>query len=208
MNKKALGLLFICIIGLSGCKKQKPAPKKGDSKQVNMPFSDSTKNAKVSFFDADVNEFEDNESFVLDEESGNKDIMVAQNSSNETELAWGHPAVQQGQTQVVYFDYDSTQPRADQKGKLATVKNKVKEWTQQGYNVVCKGHACKWHGTRSYNVALSNQRAKWMADICKECQIPANSIKFFGVGNEEPVSNETTFESQAVNRRVEIYPVA
>lgn len=210
------GLLFVgCafLLVLQGCKSPKawiPKRTKKDEKKVNMPLSgDKDKSTKVSFFDSTVEAFEDMESFVLEQEAADarSHVMVAQNntaSDADFTLEEHTPTVDK-ETQVVYFDYDSSAVRKDQKGHVKAVQDKIAEWAKKGYKVVFKGHSCLYHGTPIYNAALSNDRA---FAVAKMFDLKEDVVKVFGVGNEEPVVFENTIEKQAPNRRVEIYPIA
>lgn len=206
MTKKFLVIPFILLVGLSGCggwskKANRTQSRRRTATKVVKPQQDDE--MKLGFFDENI---EDMESFVLDQESGTKDMALAHNELSEVNFSLDEPKQEPGlETQVVYFDFDSTDMRNDQKNSVNNVISKIKQWEKQGYKVVCKGHSCKWHGTRAYNLALSQQRAQCMADLCK---ISKNAMKVFGVGNEEPVSFENTMQGQAPNRRVEIYPIS
>jgi outer membrane protein OmpA-like peptidoglycan-associated protein len=201
MQKKIIALLGLFIIGLSGCggKRKTVTRERGTdvAAAVDMPLGKEG-HPKVSFFDQDLGEFENIETFVLDDET------VGQNS---TAVALNNTQDDQQETLVVYFDYDSTKVRKDQQKQLAAVKEQVNNWVQKGCKVVFKGHSCKWHGTKDYNMALSNQRAGELAQLCLSDDT-VEQAKIFGVGNEELVTLDTSFEGQAPNRRVEIYALS
>jgi outer membrane protein OmpA-like peptidoglycan-associated protein len=201
-----IGMLIIALSGCVGSKRQKSLQSRKEKtvQGIAMPLSSDNQGLKVGFFDENIASIDDLESYILDEKScGN---YLAQDELEEVNFtlqeAKQHPELA---TNVVYFDYDSTHMRADQKDVARNVSKKVDQWVKQGYKVVFKGHSCKWHGTRSYNLALSGKRAQYMADLCK---VPKDNIKVFGVGNEEPMTFENTKEGQSENRRVEIYPIA
>ena len=74
--------------------------------------------------------------------------------------------------------------------------------------MVIEGHACQ-EGTPAYNVALSEKRAKIVADHFVAAGVPSSSIKVVGRGQECPaVINGKTVngsrEDRAPNRRVEV----
>lgn len=194
-----MGLLF-----LSGCGRKKQQVKKVQHDPVSMPVA-SDKNPKLGFFDENVGAFDDLESFVLDDEAmqQNQYPLVTQTDKQSFDVAATDRTVPE--TEVVYFDYDSDQIRADQKNALAQIQKTVSQWIKDGQTVVFKGHSCKWHGTRAYNVALSSARAEKMAQLCN---ISKDRMKVFGVGNEEPIVFENSKDGQAPNRRVEIYAVS
>ncbi|OQA36479.1 MAG: putative outer membrane lipoprotein [Candidatus Dependentiae bacterium ADurb.Bin331] len=199
MQKKILMLLGVFIIGLSGCggKRKSVTRDRGTdvAAAIDMPLA-SDAHPKVSFFDQDLGEFENIETFVLDDETSvpGQAAVALQDAQQDN----------QKDTLVVYFDYDSTKVRKDQQKQLAAVKEQVNKWVQKGCKVVFKGHSCKWHGTKDYNMALSNQRAGELAQVCLNDDT-VEQAKIFGVGNEELVALDSSFEGQAPNRRVEVY---
>ncbi|HEX2978442.1 MAG TPA: OmpA family protein [Candidatus Babeliales bacterium] len=201
MQKKILLFVTLFIIALSGCgkKKVKREHPANLAAAVDMPVPSKGGQPKVSFFDEDLGAFEDVETLVLDEEN-------AQKVEKSDVLALDEPDQSDEDVLVVYFDYDSAKVRDDQKAKLASVKKQVDEWVDEGKKVVVKGHSCTWHGTKDYNLALSNQRASDLAQTLVGDSAKGN-IKVFGVGNEELAAFENTFEGQAPNRRVEIYAI-
>ena len=213
MKKNILLVVVVLLIGLSGCFGGKKAKKvqhrrEKSAQDVAMPLSGNNEEIKIGFFDENMGGFEDIEAYVLDEESPEgKDLMLAHNDElAEISFSLEEPKQQHElATKVVYFDYDSAEVQDDQKSAVDMISKKVVQWEKQGYKVVFKGHSCKWHGTRAYNIALSGQRAQCMADLCN---VPKDNIKVFGVGSEEPVIFENTKEGQSPNRRVEVYAIA
>ncbi len=113
-------------------------------------------------------------------------------------------------TALVYFPYDKELPGPDQGENLKVAAAKAQEILKEGKKIVIKGHACEWGARcRVRNLPLSMKRAQWMAEhLVKNANIPAESIKIFGVGSEEPVSLEHSKKAQSANRRVELYGLA
>ena len=73
-----------------------------------------------------------------------------------------------------------------------------------GINVVLEGHADE-RGTREYNLALSERRAKAIEDFLVATGVSSFNIEVVGYGEESPVdvaSNETAW---AKNRRAEVF---
>jgi outer membrane protein OmpA-like peptidoglycan-associated protein len=163
---------------------------------VKMPINKNGKTTQVSFFDEDV------EAFVLEEEP----TMLAstEKSVKKTDFTWDDTKEAfDSKLDTICFDYDSAQIKKEERSKLVNSLKKAEK--EKGKTVVCKGHACKWHGTRVYNFALSEQRAQ---QIAKEFNDRGIKTKVFGVGTEESIENlPMTKNGQAPNRRVEIYTV-
>ncbi len=209
-HKLSLPLTMILAVGLlPACKKdQKSMLKRPEQEQAIMPLAFNNRDA-ISIFDEDV------EAFVLEEDNlespydraFDTDIALAQNMAVQDFTL--EQLDTKDEMQTVYFPYDSQEPLSNQKGALKQTVQKAKEFYESGRVICCKGHSCKWHGTRAYNLALSMNRANKIARYLEEeAHIPKNRIKIFGVGNEEPVAFDETKDGQAPNRRVEIYALA
>ena len=207
-------LLILIALNLTGCKKdQKTSLRPArEGAYVDMPLGGDYGYGSVSVFDEDV------EAFVLEEES--LESPFDGSLSNQVSLAYNQPdaSVQdftfeqldtKDDMQTVYFSYDSKDPDHDQDENLRTLAQRAQAMNAEGRIVCCKGHSCRWHGTRAYNIALSMNRANVIASYLEnEAGIPKSNIKIFGVGNEEPVALENTKDGQAPNRRVEVYALA
>lgn len=204
MNKKFFIALVILIATLNGCgnKRKKMETTKANTGELEASLGGKSP-ARVSFFDEDLEEFEEAETLVLDE-----DNQPEQQGVHQT-LAW-QDSVSTPATHIhsVYFEYDSTELRNDQEANLQEVKTTVKEWVNQGHKVAFKGHACMYHGTSDYNIALSDQRARQLAGVVgHELDIPQTMIQCFGVGSNEPLVLSDSKEGNSPNRRVEVYPL-
>lgn len=198
MQKKLVcSALVLALAGLSGCKRNQKLTQytKTSDQQVTMPFKGDNKNTKVSFFNEDAQNFDDIDTFALDEDSLNTDGKT---------LAFNDTPGLETETKTVLFDYDSASPRKDQVSALNAVQESINDWVAKGYKVVFKGHSCRWHGTRAYNIALSQQRAQSLADMCN---VAKENLSVFGVGNEEPIAFDNSKDGQAPNRRVDVYPL-
>ena len=199
-------VIVVCVaMSLAGCKKDQKSLKghaTSDNTYLAMPLED---NEGTSFC------FNDVEAFILEEEQFTSPFDGSLVAHNETTMQ--DYSLEQLDTKddmhVVYFPYDSKEPAAEQKELLKLTANKAHELIKEGKTICCKGHSCQWHGTRAYNLALSNSRAHTIANYLeKEAHIPKEKIKIFGVGTEEPVAFENSKEGQAPNRRVEVYALA
>jgi len=209
MNSRGilLAIFLPILLILSGCggkKPQKVVPRKSGT--VAMPAPGDDQNIQLSFFDEEVGAFDDVEAFVLnnDESQDEELVLAANDTAGQLEFDLQETEADED-TQVVFFDYDSYKIREDQKPAVVELKHQIKEWVNEGKTVVFKGHSCKWHGTRAYNLALSGQRAQWIADYCG---VSKDNVKVFGVGSEEPLVFDDSQAGQGPNRRVEIYAIA
>lgn len=113
----------------------------------------------------------------------------------------------------LYFTFNHYGIRADQKSVVDYDIEQIKQLfadsgTTAEPTIIIEGHACQ-EGTPAYNVALSEKRAKIVADLFVAAGIDKSSIKVVGRGQECPavvngkVVNGSR-EDRAPNRRVEV----
>jgi len=92
---------------------------------------------------------------------------------------------------VVYFDFDSSNLRPEEQGKLLSlIQEGIKD------EVVIEGHTCNV-GSERYNLMLSRKRASVVADFLRDRGINIKEIE--GKGEQSPTSKK-----KYLNRRVEI----
>ncbi len=102
---------------------------------------------------------------------------------------------------IVYFDFDKSAIRSEFRTMLnAHAMNLVADPSK---SVVLEGHADE-RGTREYNLALGERRAKAVADYLMLKGVSANQIDTVSYGEEKPLSFGSTEADYAVNRRVKI----
>lgn len=209
MNKSflSLALLLSVLVGVSGCGKKGVKSTAKNNKKVAwndaVPVADD---GVRSFFDDDINEFA-----LADD--GTK--TLAQNDAKD--FAWASAQSENG-LKPVYFDFDRFAIRPDQEEVVGSdVKQvrselKVAKKTGAAPVVVVEGHACHSAGSSVYNMALSEKRAKVLADRLTKEGIPSENIKIVGRGKEVPaVLDGKTIsggrEEQWPNRRDEIHVI-
>lgn len=204
MNKQ-LSILLLVMALLPACKshkKQKPKDMKSSAQsqhvaRVDIPLAGDDLR---SFFDQNVDEF----TFV--DENNTSDVVALDGS--ETQLAWSVDG--QDDSQPIYFDFDKYAVREDQKPTvehdIEYAKQEVKKNEIDGANpvVVIEGHACHSAGSKVYNLALSNKRAKVVADRFKAEGLGVTTVgrgdEMPAIVNGKPVTGSR--EQQAPNRRV------
>lgn len=220
--KQSLNLLLMAflMITLPSCGWRKKATCKNRcatrGATVNMPLSSDrsvvTGNESVNgFFETDGEDFA-----LLDQEGiQNASQVVASTDSHgiKDDFAW----ISAGQTsdfKSVYFDFDDSAVRADQQ-PLVVVDAKTAEKTlavEPAKTIVVEGHACHSAGSRTYNIALSEKRAKAVAKELVAQGVNAENIKTVGRGSEMPalVNGKQvggSRQQQWANRRVELHAV-
>ena len=98
----------------------------------------------------------------------------------------------------VFFDYDSFSLNEESKKVL----NTQAEWLRSdlNINVIIEGHADE-RGTREYNIALGEKRAKSVKDYLVTNGIVANRVKIISYGKERPAFFGATEDIFTKNRR-------
>jgi len=107
-------------------------------------------------------------------------------------------------TKVIYFALDSSVVEPQYEAVLAAHGAYLAANTSVA--VIVEGHADE-RGTREYNVALSEQRAKTVQNLLSLQGAAGNQTEAVALGEEKPVSMGHDESSWHLNRRVElIYP--
>ena len=138
-------------------------------------------------------------------------IMDAEMGEENSPFGW-IDAQTDDEFRKLYFSFNHYGIRADQKDALKYDIEQVKQLLVESGatepTVVIEGHACQ-EGTPAYNLALSEKRAKAVADLFVAAGIDRNVIKVVGRGQECPtvingkVVNGSR-EEREPNRRVEV----
>jgi peptidoglycan-associated lipoprotein len=103
--------------------------------------------------------------------------------------------------QVVYFDYDKSDIRPDQRDKVKTDAEILRKWAK--WNVSVEGH-CDERGTSEYNMALGERRAKAAEKALASEGIDATRISTISYGKERPADPGHTESAFSKNRRAEV----
>lgn len=222
--KKGSVLLLVMLLSVAGCGKKKKCAEKpnANSKEstVSMPLTQDKKELS-SVFDDDIAEFA-----LVDETTdadGKKQVPVATNDANATdedmgnEFAWIDEADETEQDlKTVYFDFDKYAIKKDQETivshDIEALKQTIALAEKDGkkVTVVVEGHACHSAGSASYNLALSEKRAKVLKDRLVQAGISNANIKIVGRGQECPALTKDgkpvtgSREAQWLNRRDEL----
>lgn len=107
-------------------------------------------------------------------------------------------------TKVIYFEFDSSAIASQYESVLAAHGAYLA--ANPGVSVVLEGHADE-RGTREYNIALSERRAKGVQNLISLQGAGRNQSEVVGYGEEKPASLAHDEQSWQLNRRVEIvYP--
>ena len=104
-------------------------------------------------------------------------------------------------TRVIYFDFDSSVIKAEFKDVIIAHGNYLAGHPEAA--VVLEGHADE-RGTREYNIALGERRAKAVEKLLTVQGVAPNQIQVISFGEERPVALGHDESAWSLNRRVEI----
>jgi outer membrane protein OmpA-like peptidoglycan-associated protein len=222
--KKGCVLLLVMLLSVAGCGKKKKAADKAISTDkgatVSMPAG---QDSKELVFDNDIAEFAlvDDTTPVenpIEKTEAPKvaktDVKPAEEDETD-EFSWIDDEERQG-IKTVYFEFDQYAIKKDQEAVVEqdakAVKNVLAQAEKEGKKAtaVVEGHACHSAGSASYNLALSEKRAKVLKDSLVQSGVPSANIKVVGRGQECPALGKDgkpvtgTREQQWPNRRDEI----
>ena len=102
----------------------------------------------------------------------------------------------------IYFDYDQDTLREDALSDLLKVSRLMKDNPE--YTLLVEGHADE-RGTREYNLALSERRAKAVEDFLSASGVSSFNVEVVGYGEEKPVDNGSNESAWSQNRRAELF---
>ena len=100
--------------------------------------------------------------------------------------------------QPIIFDYDKSDIREDQRGKLQTAATYLK--SNPSVRITIEGNADE-RGSEEYNLALGDRRANAVKQSLASQGIAENRLSSVSYGEERPVCNAQTEECFAQNRR-------
>ncbi len=156
-------------------------------------------------------DLDEDEDLPMHEEDEDEDEDLMTIEENE-EFSW-IDAQTDDEFKKLYFSFNHYGVRADQKESLSYDIDQVKQLVAEAGRaaqptVVIEGHACQ-EGTPAYNLALSEKRAKVVADLFVAAGVDRSAIKVVGRGQECPVLINGKVvngsrEHRAPNRRVEV----
>jgi peptidoglycan-associated lipoprotein len=111
------------------------------------------------------------------------------------------------EVQDAYFDYDSSDIRADARDVLtrnaAALKSILADFPNN--TIVVEGHADE-RGSAEYNLGLGDRRASSAKDFLVQLGIPADKLKTISYGKERPQCTEADESCWQKNRRAHFSP--
>jgi len=98
---------------------------------------------------------------------------------------------------VLYFAYDKSDINSEGRTKIRSLAKLINE---NNLSVRVEGH-CDERGTREYNLALGEQRAKTVAELLIINGVSSDRISTVSYGEEKPASSGSNERSWSQNRR-------
>ena len=180
--------------------------KKGDKKSLKDRESDR---GIERFFDGQkVGEFflEDDDDSTIELPSTQPLIDLEGKGSledEEADLFWEEAVSDEDKLESLYFGFDKRDLDPEQKLVLSKNVIKAKKIDCKGNKeFTVEGHACHSAGSRTYNIAISQDRAANMANELKKAGV--KNVTAVGRGTDLPVVVGGDRDKQGPNRRAEI----
>ena len=98
---------------------------------------------------------------------------------------------------VLYFSYDKSDVNSEGRMKIRTLAKLISD---NNLNVRVEGH-CDERGTREYNLALGEKRAKTVSELLIINGVSSDKIQTVSYGEEKPIVNGSNERSWSQNRR-------
>lgn len=98
---------------------------------------------------------------------------------------------------ILYFDYDKSDINSEGRTKIRTLAKLIND---NNLSVRVEGH-CDERGTREYNLALGEKRAKTVAELLIINGVASDKIDTVSYGEEKPASPGSNERSWSQNRR-------
>lgn len=106
------------------------------------------------------------------------------------------------QTQYLNYKYKKSTLTAASEEKLSGIISILKKLSYDEIEIIAYTDSV---GPEFYNLALSERRAKSTRKLLISFGIDPKKIKAFGMGEQNPIADNSTAEGQAINRRGEIH---
>lgn len=177
--QKLIVPIIASVLLITGCANRKPA---GES----VPISTATPTAPIP-----VNTSGLSDDAALDAQNLAGASSKGVTSENKPFLA----------NRVVHFDYDSS--AVSQKDSQTLQAHAQFLQANNDSRVALTGHTDE-RGTREYNMALGERRAKAVQNYLISLGVSANQLETVSYGKEMPINTSHTADAWAENRRVEI----
>jgi len=117
-----------------------------------------------------------------------QDVAVSadQNSGLQDRGAFDASGQLRGQLESVYFEFNESSIKSDERAKLQAAKDYLAKNPQ--YRLLLEGH-CDWRGTSEYNLGLGDRRANAAKKYLISIGVTADKLETLSKGSEEAVKN-------------------
>jgi peptidoglycan-associated lipoprotein len=105
------------------------------------------------------------------------------------------------ETRVIYFDFDKSDVKSEYQATITAHAEYIAG--HPDISVVLEGHADE-RGTREYNIALGERRAKAIKEMLVLQGVAEKQLQVISFGEERPVALGHDESAWSLNRRVEL----
>lgn len=176
-------VLLVSIPGCGGGKKKKVESVKVKNSEIATQVNIPVAGEQVSFFDEDVEAF----TLVENDAQASQGKITAKVDLPLDDFSWVEEAANDS-FKAIYFGFDNPRIAKEQHDAVQKDIELAKKMIAEGENptIVIEGHACHAAGSRTYNMAISEERAKQIADRFVAAGIARENIKIVARGSEIP----------------------
>ena len=135
------------------------------------------------------------------QETKTVDLTATKQQDTDNEVVMNNVDVGEAYVTIL-FDYDEDTLKEESLEELFAISRLMK--SDSMYTLLVEGHADE-RGTREYNLALSERRAKAVEDFLTATGVSSFNIEVVGYGEEVPVDTSSNESAWSQNRRAELF---
>ena len=135
------------------------------------------------------------------QETKTVDLTATKQQDTDNEVVMNNVDVGEAYVTIL-FDYDEDTLKEESLEELFAISRLMK--SDSMYTLLVEGHADE-RGTREYNLALSERRAKAVEDFLTATGVSSFNIEVVGYGEEVPVGTSSNESAWSKNRRAELF---
>ena len=135
------------------------------------------------------------------QETKTVDLTATKQQDTDNEVVMNNVDVGEAYVTIL-FDYDEDTLKEESLEELFAISRLMK--SDSMYTLLVEGHADE-RGTREYNLALSERRAKAVEDFLTATGVSSFNIEVVGYGEEVPVDTSSSESAWSKNRRAELF---
>ena len=135
------------------------------------------------------------------QETKTVDLTATKQQDTDNEVVMNNVDVGEAYVTIL-FDYDEDTLKEESLEELFAISRLMK--SDPMYTLLVEGHADE-RGTREYNLALSERRAKAVEDFLTATGVSSFNIEVVGYGEEVPVDTSSNESAWSKNRRAELF---